>query len=258
MEGRQRQEAIVPIVSTFAIGDIHGLAGALAHLLGQIRPLVQPGDTVVFLGDYIDRGPDSKGCIDHIIDFAGQVPVPVVSLLGNHEQWLLRTRRDYSDHSWLLGMEGLTTITSYSRSAAEELQAHATAAGSALYTEKVALPYELFFDLVPPSHLEFFDTLATYHRSVDAFCSHGGCNPAAGSLDAQSEHDLVWGSRAFLTSFAGPDFVVYGHWGNAEPGGAGTWSPARAPFSLGIDTSAHGIVTAVRLPGLDVFQAAEG
>jgi hypothetical protein len=59
-------------VSTFAIGDIHGLAGALERLLAQIRPRVEPGDTVVFLGDYIDRGPDSKACVANIIHFAGQ------------------------------------------------------------------------------------------------------------------------------------------------------------------------------------------
>jgi serine/threonine protein phosphatase 1 len=244
-------------VSTFAIGDIHGLATALERVLAQIRPRVTAGDTVVFLGDYIDRGPDSRECIDQIIGFAGEVPAPVVTLLGNHEQRLLSTRRDFTNHSWLLGMEGFTTITSYSQSAAQALKKAAKAAGLALYTSKVALPYELFFDAMPASHVRFFDGLERYHRSPDAFCSHGGCNPAAGPLDTQSEQDLVCGSRAFLESFDGPDFVVYGHWANAEEGEGGIWSPARAPFSLGLDTSAHGIVTAVQLPGMEVFQAAD-
>lgn len=244
-------------MSTFAIGDIHGLATALRDVLAQIRPRIEPGDTVVFLGDYIDRGPDSKACIDQIIEFAGQVTAPVVTLLGNHEQWLLRTRDDYTNHSWLLGMEGLTTVASYSPGAAKELRDQTRAAGVELYTDKVALPYDLFFDAMPPSHHRFVDALQRFHRTSDAFCSHGGCNPAAGPLDSQSEKDLVWGCRAFLESFAGPDFVVYGHWANAEPGEPGSWSPARQAFSLGIDTSAHGIVTAVRLPGQEVFQAAD-
>jgi serine/threonine protein phosphatase 1 len=244
-------------VSTFAIGDIHGLATALERVLARIQPRVEPGDTVVFLGDYIDRGPDSKACIDQIIHFAGQVSAPVITLLGNHEQWLLRTRRDFTDHSWLLGMEGFTTIESYAPSAASALREEMNAAGVELYTGKVRLPYELFFDTMPPSHLRFFDALDRCHRSPDAFCSHGGCNPAGGPLDTQSEHDLVWGSRAFLESFDGPDFIVYGHWANAQAGEAGAWLPARSPFSLGIDTSAHGIVTAVQLPDVEVLQAAD-
>jgi serine/threonine protein phosphatase 1 len=244
-------------VSTFAIGDIHGLATALERVLTQIRSRVEPGDTVVFLGDYIDRGPDSKACIDQVIDFARQVPAPVVTLLGNHEQWLLRTRRDFTDHSWLLGMEGLTTVASYSPSAAKALRAAKQAAGLALYTSRVALPYDVFFDTIPESHLRFFDALATRHRAPDAFCSHGGCNPAAGPLDAQSEDDLVWGNRAFIKSFNGPDFVVYGHWANATVGEDGMCSPARTQFSLGIDTSSHGIVTAVQLPEVQIFQAAD-
>jgi serine/threonine protein phosphatase 1 len=244
-------------MSTFAIGDIHGLANALRQVLTQIGPRVEPGDTVVFLGDYIDRGPDSKACVDHIIEFGRDVAAPVVTLLGNHEQWLLRTRGDYTNHSWLLGMEGLTTVASYSPAAAAALREEKRAAGVELYTEKVALPYNLFFDAMPQAHHQFFDALQRCHRTSDAFCSHGGCNPAAGPLDSQSEQDLVWGSRAFIESFAGPDFVVYGHWSNAEPGEPGIWSPARQAFSLGLDTSAHGIVTAVRLPRLEVFQAAD-
>ena len=242
-------------MSTYAIGDIHGLAGALERVLARIRPHVEAADTVVFLGDYIDRGPDSKACIDQIIGFAAEVPARVATLLGNHEQWLLSTRRDFTDHSWLLGMEGFTTIESYSRAAADTLRAARKAAGLELYTGRVALPYDVFFDAMPASHVQFFEALGRYHRSPEAFCSHGGCDPAAGPLDAQTEHDLVWGRRAFLDSFAGPDFVVYGHWSNAVAGESGTWLPARAPFSLGLDTSAHGIVTAVRLPDMEVFQA---
>jgi serine/threonine protein phosphatase 1 len=244
-------------VSTYAVGDIHGLAHALRNVLAHIRPRIVAGDTVVFLGDYIDRGPDSRECIDQIIEFAGQVTAPVVTLLGNHEQWLLRTRDDYANHSWLLGMEGLTTVASYSPDAAQTLRDAARAAGIKLYTDKVALPYEVFFDAMPESHRSFFDRLQRYHRTADAFCSHGGCNPAAGPLDSQSEDDLVWGTRAFIESFGGPDFVVYGHWGNARADDEGTWSPARSAFSLGIDTSAHGIVTAIRLPEGEVFQGAE-
>ena len=56
-------------MSSIAIGDVHGNAAGLRDLLDQLRPEVTDADTVVFLGDYIDRGPDSKGCVDEILAF---------------------------------------------------------------------------------------------------------------------------------------------------------------------------------------------
>lgn len=79
---------------------------ALNDVLGQLRGDVTRSETVVFLGDYIDRGPDSRGCIDAILEFQHEVTAAVVCLRGNHEDWFLQTRRDYSRHSWLLGWDG--------------------------------------------------------------------------------------------------------------------------------------------------------
>ena len=76
-------------MATFAVGDIHGNLSALRDVLDQIRGEVRRRDTVVFLGDYIDRGPDSKGCIDAILKFRDESVATVVGLLGNHEDWLL-------------------------------------------------------------------------------------------------------------------------------------------------------------------------
>jgi serine/threonine protein phosphatase 1 len=78
-------------MGTIAIGDIHGNLRALEDLLNGISKEVGAEDTVVFLGDYIDRGPDSKGCIERIIAFQSDMKANVVPLLGNHEEWLLQT-----------------------------------------------------------------------------------------------------------------------------------------------------------------------
>ena len=59
-------------VATIAIGDVHGNRAALDDLLTRLEPDLEASDTVVFLGDYIDRGPDSKGCIDRILRFWGE------------------------------------------------------------------------------------------------------------------------------------------------------------------------------------------
>ena len=64
----------------------------LDDLLGQIRGEAGEGDTVVFLGDYIDRGSDTKECVEALLAFQRDVKAAVICLCGNHEDWLLRTR----------------------------------------------------------------------------------------------------------------------------------------------------------------------
>ncbi len=76
---------------TIAIGDIHGCADALATLIAAIEP--GPDDLVVTLGDYIDRGPDSRGTIELLIALAGRCRL--VPILGNHDQMLLELRRPH-------------------------------------------------------------------------------------------------------------------------------------------------------------------
>jgi hypothetical protein len=142
-----------PAMATFAIGDIHGNIRALDDLLVLITGEIGAGDTVVFLGDYIDRGANSKECIERILDFQKAGKAKVVTLLGNHEQWLMRTYHDHTRHSWILGMEALSTIQSYSPSAAAALVEGLGNLGPRIVAERVSLPYQLFFDSVPPEHL---------------------------------------------------------------------------------------------------------
>src|SRR4051794_2061919 len=93
---------------TIAIGDIHGCSIALDALLDAIRP--RPEDVIVTLGDYIDRGPDSRGVIDRLIDLGQRCRL--VPLLGNHEEMLLDVRSGLHPTTWL-GMGGLATLDSY-------------------------------------------------------------------------------------------------------------------------------------------------
>src|SRR5438034_3591654 len=149
-------------MATIAIGDIHGNVRALDDLIRQITGEVDADDDVVFLGDYIDRGPDARGCIDAILAFRDSVTANVTCLCGNHEDWLLRTLRDHRRHSWLLGMEAFDTIRSYSPDAADALRSAAASAGLRLYLGQCTLPYEIFFDSLPGAHVEFFENLLTY------------------------------------------------------------------------------------------------
>src|SRR5215470_19879692 len=132
-------------MASIGIGDIHGNALALRDVLLQLRSEVSDSDTVVFLGDYIDRGPDSKSCIDEILAFIADVGATVVCLEGNHENWMLRSWNDHAHHSWLIGMDAFSTIRSYSDEAAEVLRAAIEEAGAKLFMDHVTLPYSVFF-----------------------------------------------------------------------------------------------------------------
>jgi serine/threonine protein phosphatase 1 len=94
---------------TIAIGDIHGCSVALDALIDAIRP--HPEDVIVTLGDYINRGPDSRGVLDRLIDLGQRCRL--VPLLGNHDQMLLDVRAGRYPIYWLLDIGGTATLDSY-------------------------------------------------------------------------------------------------------------------------------------------------
>jgi serine/threonine protein phosphatase 1 len=194
-------------MATIAIGDVHGNVSPLEHVLRLVESELEASDTVVFLGDYIDRGLDTRECIESILAFRAESPAAVVGLLGNHEEWLLNTLNDPTDHTWLLATAAIETIQSYSVDAAVEIARCARAAGRDLYQSRVPLPYSLFFDVMPPAHLEFLHSLRSYHQTSDAVCVHGGLDPALGAIESQTRKASNGGSfpdgRASRSSLAG-------------------------------------------------------
>jgi serine/threonine protein phosphatase 1 len=242
-------------MATIAIGDIHGELDALSDLLSRLQGELSPGDTVVFLGDYIDRGPRSKECIDRILDFSATTSAEVVGLLGNHEEWLLHTLDDPRRHAWLLAMDAFPTIESYSPEAAAAIHAAAEEAGGRLYSEKPPLPYQLFFDAMPPAHKAFLRGLRAYAETSDVLCVHGGIDARGGPPNEQSTKSLVWGTARFQSEYEGPVWLVYGHWHNTMADDTGRCLPTVIGRTIGIDTIEHGVLTAVRFPDLSVFQS---
>jgi serine/threonine protein phosphatase 1 len=242
-------------MSTIAIGDVHGNRAALDDLLTRIDGEAGAGDTVVFLGDYIDRGPDSKGVIDSILRFRADSPSTVVTLLGNHEAGLLQTFDDPHRYSWLTIMEGFATVRSYSAAAADALIGAVEAAGPSLILDRVPLPYDLFFDAIPSAHLAFFKGLQVFCRTSDCVCVHGGLDPRGGPVEAQTRDAMIWGTPRFLDEYSGDDIVIYGHCDNARLDQHGWPQPAAGRGTLGIDTISHGVLTAIRLPDRRVFQS---
>jgi serine/threonine protein phosphatase 1 len=119
---------------TIAIGDIHGCAAALAALLEAVR--LGPDDTLVTLGDYIDRGSDSRGVLDQLIGLAGQCRL--VPLLGNHEELLLAARSDAWSLEFWLACGGRATLASYGQGVGLE----AIPAGHWAFLESCVKVYE--------------------------------------------------------------------------------------------------------------------
>ncbi|WP_231954098.1 metallophosphoesterase family protein [Pirellulimonas nuda] len=94
---------------TIAIGDVHGCLAALEAVLDAVQP--RPEDTVVTLGDYIDRGPDSRGVIDRLIKLQRQTRL--VPILGNHEEMMIRVLRGDAPMAWWQQYGGVETLASY-------------------------------------------------------------------------------------------------------------------------------------------------
>lgn len=173
---------------TFAIGDIHGCARELAALLDQIRPTED--DTVVFLGDYIDRGPDSKGVVDIILDLEKRTTV--VALKGNHESMLL----DFLDFPEAPGA-GMFILNGGSST----LASYATAEGDYAF---------------PESHVNFFRNLRICFETKTHFFVHAGV-PVGPLSDLnpespEAQNQMMWMRQPFLSStYQWEKVVVHGH-----------------------------------------------
>lgn len=219
----------------YAIGDIHGRADLLAKLLEDIeadarRDQSAKRRTLVFLGDYVDRGPDSSGVVDMLLH---RLPrgFDAHFLKGNHEAILLDFLEDAwrLDH-WLRNGGGLT-MQSYGVDT-ERLT-------------RLAAPADVwqqaFAEALPAAHLRFYQGLELNVSFGDYFFVHAGVRPGI-PLEAQSEADLFWIRAPFL-NHPGPlgKLVVHGH--TPEP------APVTRSNRIGIDTGAvfTGRLTALRL-----------
>ncbi|MFD0982348.1 metallophosphoesterase [Tropicimonas aquimaris] len=193
---------------TYAIGDIHGQLEKLrrAHALidADKAAVGDPGATVVHLGDLPDRGPDTKGVIDHLIQ-CRDAGAPHVVLLGNHDRMMRRflhpeKLKDNLRHDldWLWEpLGGRATLASYGvdvSAGRDDLDIHADA-----------------LDAVPVSHLAFLDDLTTPYAEGECLFVHAGIRPGV-PLERQTLDDLVWIREPFLsdTRDHGP-LIVHGH-----------------------------------------------
>jgi|688.fasta_scaffold182435_2 serine/threonine protein phosphatase 1 len=232
---------------TFVIGDIHGQLLPLDKLISWLVTNTKPEDEVVFLGDYIDRGNQTKECLDRVIQFLKSSRCKVITLLGNHESGLLESLRNFYKHTWILGMGGLRTLDCYCPPAAVEMRAELDRLGPDIFTGAHSLPYDRVAQSMPSGHLHFLEQLKPFHRNRHGFYSHAGVNPWL-TLENQAEKDLVWGDGDFPALYQGVELVVYGHWNDAYIVSGSDLNLKRQTNAIGIDTIAYGVLTCLSLP----------
>jgi diadenosine tetraphosphatase ApaH/serine/threonine PP2A family protein phosphatase len=161
---------------------------------------------------------------------------------------MLRTYHDYSRHSWILGMDAFAMIRSYSPDAAATLADAIGDLGPRVVLDHASLPYEVFFDMVPPEHMKFLASLRTFLRMPEAVCVHGGLDPTGGRAEEQEVEHLLWGADGFPAQYGGDDRIVYGHAANPVFDGEGWPRPRILGRTYGLDTIGQGVLTALRLP----------
>ena len=220
-------------VHTYVVGDIHGCPNELARLIDAL-PL-EATDRVVFLGDYVDRGPDSNAVISYLIDLQESCPAELVFLKGNHEDMFLSYMGfpgKYGDMFLYNG--GGATLTSYGASPHNQTSAD-------------------ILLVIPPTHIKFLKDLKPYYIAEDFFCVHAGLNPAK-SLELQDEEEMLWIRDEFiLNPHDFPYTVLFGHTPQEEV-------LFHLPYKVGLDT---GLVYGNRLSCLELrekilFQVARG
>jgi serine/threonine protein phosphatase 1 len=233
-----REERLPPGVRVYAIGDVHGRADLLDRLYAEIAAdlKARPAEKVmeVFLGDYVDRGPNSKDVIDWMLT-GPRVAHKRICLRGNHELMMQAFLEDASVIGSWGQFGGLETLYSYGVKVKLPLGEH-------LYQEV----QQAFRAALPESHAEFLRSLRPMASVGGYFFAHAGVNPAK-PLAVQIESDLYWIREPFLRHHRRLEkVVVHGHTPVEEP--------EVEVHRIGIDTGAYitGRLTCAVLDGSEV------
>ena len=191
------------------IGDIHGCNDELKKLLA----LIPDDGTRIFLGDYIDRGPDSRGVVDTILG----IHQPVVCLMGNHESMLL---------SWFRKKESPEAVSFLLNGGQETFHSY-------------GLDSDCVWEDLPTNHREFYDSLQMFFEGDNFIAVHAGVNVGRGAdMSRQEKDDLLWIRHEWLRqeSLWPGKRVYFGH----TPAGKNDPGTGIKPFygknSVGLDT----------------------
>ena len=185
-------------MKTFVVGDIHGRCAQL-HTLLEMLPRDESTDTLVFLGDLIDRGFDAPGCVEHVYQLCRASPETVICLRGNHEQMML----DFIDGTanlWITPVTGgERTFEQYTN---QPLQARTD--------QELDEARRTIERSVPAAHVEFFRALPLYHEDDHALYVHAGLDQGKHPRDSRPQ-SLLWSrDMDFYKHYQGKP-CVFGH-----------------------------------------------
>ena len=233
----------------FAVGDIHGHSSVLDRLLARLP--IEPEDTLVFLGDYVDRGPDSKGVIDRLLRLKQERGDRCVCLLGDHEDMMLdhwrRTRGAWLDTR---RVAGLTIVKEMSR-VADYGPGYWLAVGG----EATVRSY--YPDDIDHEHIRFLANLPLLYEQDGFTFVHAGLRHSGET----NRMEMLWGASGFFSDIdmltgrilldppiSGGRKVVVGHTVFERP--------TVGPDFIAIDTGCAygGCLTAVQLPEIVFYQ----
>jgi serine/threonine protein phosphatase 1 len=244
---------------TFAIGDIHGDLAALETLFRRLPPL-SADDTIVFLGDYVDRGPDSKGVVAYVRTLANALPARVVALRGNHEDaWLQVMGKGWPEFVLPRGNGCLESYRSFTGGEVPGEDDPPTP------EDMAAMIVGRFF---PDDVVAWMRDLPFFYEDDHAIYVHAGIKRTDGEFphprDVTPQRALLWlRDRDFFENYRGK-LVVFGHTTTRTlPNELSTHTPEdpadlwAGPSCIGLDTACGkgGFLTAFELPARMVYES---
>jgi serine/threonine protein phosphatase 1 len=185
-------------MKTYVVGDIHGRCAQLLNLLDML-PRDPEADSLIFLGDLIDRGADAPGCVDHIRKMCHENPERVVCLRGNHEEMLM----DFLDgisNIWLTPVTG-------GEKTFEQYTGQPVRVDSEKDLEDLR---HVFEESLPHEHLEFFRQTPYYHEDEYAIYVHAGLDQGRHPTESSSTSLLWMRDMDFYKNYRGKP-CVFGH-----------------------------------------------
>jgi serine/threonine protein phosphatase 1 len=179
-----------------AIGDIHGELGKLDRLLAKLLPELQPHDTILFIGDYIDRGPDTKGVIDRVLEL--RQTNNVITLRGNHEQMMLDAYSYFRPRPGDKEFHYDFALNWFANGAHQTLASYEKA--------------DNWWQRIPDEHWAFLKSTAMEYAKGHYLFVHAGVLPAGEKWEEPDFEPKIWVREPFIASLQDfGDIVVFGH-----------------------------------------------
>ena len=191
-------ERMIPLKRTLVISDIHGELGLLEKLL-ETANYDAKADQLFLLGDYIDRGPDSKGVLEKVIQLK---EAGAIVLKGNHEDMMVKALTTDDERAW----KNWTNRNGGSQT----LQSYGFSEHQFIIEEDEPFEKPIIYSEKLEEHLQFIHNLEYYVETEDVIFVHAGVHPEK-TIDETDPYELIWIRDLFHNGYCGEKTVIFGH-----------------------------------------------